>query len=159
MELTQVASLTPQTTKFSLHDNQIVFIPFHQGSQSEFHVYDCATKTILSYSNLTGMLPHFVYGGGVYAPLNNQIVFIPHNQAPQDQWHLYDCATKSILSYESSGNFGNYAYAGGVFDPTNNQIIFIPHNQAAETQWHTFQKFGSSQISRQLAAHYLFNKF
>jgi hypothetical protein len=86
-------------------------------------------------------------------------VFIPFGQFTQSEWHLYDCATKTVLSYSKPFGVVNGGYAGGAYDPLNNQIVFAPWNQAPQSQWHTFQNFGLSQISRQLAAHYLFNKF
>jgi hypothetical protein len=90
----------------------------------------------------------------------NQIVFVPYNQAIEAQWHLYDCGTKTIISYpKPPGTLAFYAYATGVYDPTNNQVIFVPRSQAPQDQWHTLQHFGASQISPQLAAHYLFNKY
>jgi hypothetical protein len=143
-------------------NNQIVFVPRNQSLESEWHVYDCPTKTVLSYSKPSGIFAEAAYLGGVYDPLRNQIVFVPFSQASELEWHVYDCETKTVLSYARpvTGAFANMAaYAGGVYDPGNNQIVFIPFHQASELQWHTLQNFGVAQAPRQLAAHYLFNKF
>jgi hypothetical protein len=86
-------------------------------------------------------------------------VFVPSDQASEFEWHVYDCETKKVLSYpKAAGIFSIHAYAGGVYDPQNNQVVFVPYAQSAQNAWHTFQNFGSSQISPQFAAHYLFNK-
>jgi hypothetical protein len=140
-------------------NNQIVFVPRNQVLENEWHVYDCATKTALSYNRPAGTLVNPAYYGGVFDPMNNQIVFVPLNQAQQSHWHVYDCVTKTILPYpKPSGTFANLAYVGGVYDPMNNQVVFIPYGQATQMEWHTLQNFGAPQVSRQLAAHSLFNK-
>jgi hypothetical protein len=141
-------------------NNQIVFVPRSQAPESQWHVYDCTSKTVLAYPRPTGILTNQAYVGGVFDPVNNRIVFVPSDQATESEWHVYDCETKTIFSYpKPSETFSSSAYLGGTYDPTNNQIVFIPSNQATYTQWHVFQNFTLSQSSRQLAAHYLFNKF
>jgi IS1 family transposase len=141
-------------------NHQIVFIPLGQAPEEYWHVYDCATKSILSYPRPEGTLANQAYRGGVYDPINNQIVFVPGHQASQAHWHVYDCDTKTVLSYpRPAGTFSPGAYYGGSYDPTNNQIVFAPLAQATQSEWHTFQSFGLPQVPRQVASHYLFNKF
>jgi hypothetical protein len=140
-------------------NNQIVFVPRNQGPEAEWHVYDCLTKTVVFYSRPSGTFALGSYIGGVYNPLNNQIVFVPYHQSSQAKWHFYDCETKSFLAYSSPPGAVTGAYFGGVYDPFNNQIVFIPFYQASSDQFHVFQNFGLSQISSEVAAHYLFNKF
>jgi hypothetical protein len=83
-------------------------------------------------------------------------------------WHRYDCSTQTVKAYanpfDSSSNPADEqsvgaAYVGAVYDPLNNQIVFVPSDQALRTTWHVFQNYGKPQVSRQFAAHYLFNKF
>jgi hypothetical protein len=157
-------------------NNQIVFVPFDQAQQTKWHRYDCATQTIEIYPNpfhstSTPQEHRSVwrgYMGGVYDPLRNQIVFVPNKQAQQTAWHHYDCPTRTIEAYESPFDSNStpvdhqvvdQAYYGGIYDPFNNQIVFIPANQANRRNWHVIQNYGKPQLSRQFAAHYLFNKF
>jgi hypothetical protein len=70
-------------------NNQIVFVPTNQTPQTEWHLYDCRTKTILSYPRPDGTFASWAYIGGVYDPMNNQIAFVPAAQASQTQWHTF----------------------------------------------------------------------
>jgi hypothetical protein len=120
-------------------NNQIVFVPHSQGSQIEWHVYDCKTQTVLAYPKPTGTILNSAYNGGVYDPINQQIVFVPFVQASQAEWHVYDCATKTVLAYPKPiGPLADGAYWGGVYDPLSQQIVFVPFNQAPRDEWHVY---------------------
>jgi hypothetical protein len=157
-------------------NNQIIFVPRQQGGQTTWHKYNCSTQAIETYPNpfYSGSTPQeyravgVSYVGGVYDFLNNQIIFAPYDQADQTSWHRYDCSTQRIETYPNPFYSGSTpeedktiqrAYWGGVYDPINNQIVFVPFAQANRTSWHALQNYGSPKISRQFAAHYLFNKF
>jgi hypothetical protein len=157
-------------------NNQIVFVPHNQASAMTWHRYDCANRAIEVYENPfhSTSLPEnhrFVgsaYFGGVYNPVNNQIIFAPRRQARESIWHRYDCENRIIEPYANPFHSTSmsvehraveWAYHGGVYDSVNNQIIFAPTIQAARPIWHALQNYGTPRLSKQFAAHYLFNKF
>jgi hypothetical protein len=55
-------------------NNQIVFVPSAQASQSEWHIYDCRTQRIVVYLQPAEPLADGAYQGGVFDPINNQIL-------------------------------------------------------------------------------------
>jgi hypothetical protein len=136
-------------------NHQIVFIPYFQANQSNWHRYNCLTKTTETYPNPFHSLSipeekRIVLGaylGGVYDPIHDQIVFVPYNQANQTTWHRYDCSTQTIEEYlnpfhststpeEHRAVLGGYH--GGAYDSLNNQIVFAAFNQAPQSAWHRY---------------------
>jgi hypothetical protein len=157
-------------------NNQIVFVPCGQGPESSWHRYDCSSQTLQAYENpfhststpTENQAVSTAYSGGVYDPIQNQIIFAPREQGPKLKLHQYDCASQTVQAYDNPFHSSalpienravSTAYIGGVFDPHNNQIVFVPYGQANRTTWHTLQNYGATEISRQFASHYLFNKF
>ena len=99
------------------------------------------------------------YSGGVYSPTQNRIYFVPAAQADVADWHYVDCATGEVVAYTHGATAENYAYSGGVYSPTQNRIYFVPSAQADVAEWHYIQDFSGVNVSPNLMAHGLFNKF
>jgi hypothetical protein len=143
-------------------NNQIVFVPWSQAIEIQWHRYDCATQRIQTYPNPYGSEDFSSYGayeGGVYDPINQQIIFVPRGQSASQypHWHLYDCSTQSLERYSRPSNppegiLSFQAYIGGVYDPINQQIIFAPAMQASQPYWHRYDCFTKTVITYQAPA-------
>jgi hypothetical protein len=157
-------------------NQKIIFVPARNAPETTWHRYDCASETIEAYTNPFHLnsfpeekriSQHATYVSGVYDPINSQIIFVPSNQQPgRPIWHRYNCLTQTVEAYNNPFHSTSlplenrfFSYLGAVHDPLNNQVVFIPYGQASQRKWHVLQHYSNKKISRDFAAHYLFNKF
>ncbi len=137
--------------------NRIYLMPYAQANQANWHYIDCSDGSVNAYAHGVTAV-NSAYIGGVYSPTENKIYFVPLAQANQANWHYIDCSDGSANAYAHGATAVASAYLGGAYSPTQDRIYFAPFVQGAQASWHFIQIFGDGIISRQLAAHTVFNK-
>jgi len=118
--------------------NRIYLIPFNQSNEPTWHYIDTVTKTVVGYSQNSGVTPVAnAYFGGVLAP-NGRIYLIPYNQASASHWHYIDTNTGNVVAYPQNSGVtpvAASAYQGGALT-SNGKIYLAPSQQADEANWH-----------------------
>jgi hypothetical protein len=115
---------------FSPTNNRVYLVPSFQANQPTWHYIDCASATVVAYSNpFASAIPvdpqagnAGTYVGGVYSPTNDRIYLVPRFQANQSTWHYIDCVSATVVAYSnpfsSSTVTSAYTYTAFISFPT-----------------------------------------
>ena len=120
---------------YSVGQNRIYLIPYHQATASVWHYLDCSNGSITSYTHGVTAVDQ-AYGGGVYSPNQKRIYMVPNGQSTAAVWHYIDCTNSSVVAYTHGATVFAGGYFGGIYSPTQDRIYMIPFGQGSAAIWH-----------------------